>query len=126
MSLQIKIHGATPKGGKPLCHTCKYAQIVRGQNCEERIVCQSGIFSSSSGLVTFKVAECHTYHPSNMPWLAEMENMAWRIEARRRGPTGFQKPEEGEMEVVITRPRKSGIPEVPEDPSQIGRGTSNF
>ena len=38
-----------------------------------------------------------------------MEQMAWIVEARRRGPTGFQKPEEGEMEVFIKPP--NGYPE---------------
>lgn len=111
MALSIKIHGGTPHLGKSLCHTCKNAKIVKGQNCEERIVCGANLFSrgpfSDNGVVTFRVSECSKFHPINMPWLHEMEEMAWTIEARRRGEKGFRLQEgEGEMQVVITRPSR--------------------
>jgi len=108
--LQIKIHGATPKGGKSICLTCKKGTVVKGQNCQEVVLCP---LFSGSGLapVPFKVAECGGYHPSNVPWLHEMENMAWTVEARRRGSVGFADGERlGEMEVVVTRPRSSNLP----------------
>lgn len=108
--LQIKIHGATPKGGKSICLTCKKGTVVKGQNCQEVVFC--GLFSESNGgRVPFKVSECANYHPINIPWLHEMEEMAWKIEARRRGPAGFNDPaQRGEMEVVVTRPRNSSLP----------------
>ena len=106
--IEFKINGATPKSGKAICMSCKHASIVSGQNCEERIVCGAGIFTPLN-VVTFKVAQCGSYHPMNVPWKYEMEQMAWIVEARRRGPTGFQKPEEGEMEVFIKPP--NGYPE---------------
>ena len=82
--------------------------MVRGQNCQELILC--GLFNG--GPVPFKVAECGDYHPSNVPWLHEMEDMAWKIEARRKGPVGFNDPtQRGEMEVVVTRPKDSNVPE---------------
>jgi hypothetical protein len=111
--LQIKIHGATPKGGKSICHSCKKATVIKGQNCQEVILC--GLFDGG-GRVPFKVAECGGYHPVNMPWLHEMEDMAWKIEARRRGPVGFNDPtaRESEMEVVVVRPRNSNVPNTPE------------
>jgi len=107
MGLQIKISGGTPKAGKSLCLSCKNAKIVRGQNCEERITCNSGnLWESTRGVVTFRVSECGEFHPVNMPWKYEMEEMAWIVSARRRGPAGFQ-PEDGEMEVTITAPKQS-------------------
>lgn len=109
MALSIKISGATPKGGKPICSTCKHAKKVIGQNCEEIVFCH--MFArggSGTGPVPFKVAECGDYHPSNMPWLHEMEDMAWTIEARRRGPVGFSEGET-DMEYVIRAP---GVPNV--------------
>lgn len=108
--ISIKIKDGTPLSGKPLCQTCKHATVTLGQNKEERIVCGSDVFNATRGLVTFRVAQCGSYHPSNMPWLHEMEQMAWKIEARRRGPVGFSEPADGEMEVVITRPRSSNLP----------------
>ena len=107
MSIRINIPGGTPQSGKGLCHTCKHASIVRGQNCEERIICGSGIWQSTNGVVQFRVSDCKEFHPQNMAWLHEMREIAWRIEARRRGPTGFQAPEgEPEMEVTIKPPKK--------------------
>lgn len=106
MSLSIKISGGTPKVGKSLCVTCKHAQIVRGQNMEEHIECGDGIFAGNRGRVPFRVAECSGYLPANMPTLYEMKAIAWNIEARKRGPVGFEMPEDGEMEVVVTPPKK--------------------
>jgi hypothetical protein len=109
MGLQIKIQGATPTSGRSLCSTCKHASAIKGQNCEERIICNSeNIWAATNGLVTMKVAMCGSYHPSNMPWLHEMEQMAWIVEARKRGPTGFQQPFEEPMEIRITPPSGGG------------------
>lgn len=112
--IDFKISGATPKSGKAICVSCKHAAIVLGQNCEERILCGGGVFPPS-GIVTFKVAQCGAYHPMNMSWKHEMEAMAWIVQARRRGPTGFQKPEEGEMEVTIKPPSGGGYQATPDE-----------
>jgi hypothetical protein len=111
MALQIKISGGTPKQGKSLCTTCKWAEITRGQNMEEHVECNYGMFSAYRGRVPFRVAECNVYHPSNMPTLEEMKAIAWNVEARKRGPVGFEKSEtteENEMEVIVTPPKKKG------------------
>lgn len=116
MSVQFKILGQTPKSGKALCVTCKRAKIIKGQRFEELILCHifngSGTTGSRGGVVPFRVAECSEYHPMNRPWLHEMEDMAWIIEARKRGPAGFEASPEDEsiMEVVVTKPDKSNMP----------------
>lgn len=102
--IHFTIKGQTPQGGKSACLTCKHASVVRGQNCEERVLCGAGMFNPN-GLVRFKVAECAAFYPMNVPWKYEMEQMAWIIEARHRGPKGFEQPEPSEMEVVITKPK---------------------
>jgi|SRR5579872_142187 len=66
--MEFKIHGATPKTGKPICTTCKYATTILGQNMEERVLCSAGMFNNSGGIVTFKIAQCGSYHPMNVPW----------------------------------------------------------
>jgi hypothetical protein len=101
--LHIKISGETPRSGVALCKTCKYASIVIGQNCEERIICSGDMFPETRGIVRFKVAQCGSYHPINTPWKHEMEAIAWKVEARRRGPTGFT-PQDNEMIVTIKPP----------------------
>jgi hypothetical protein len=66
-------------------------------------------------IVPFRVAECGKYHPSTMPYLHEMEAMAWKIEARKRGPAGFgDAVTSTEMEIVVTPPRKDdGLGSIP-------------
>ncbi len=108
--IQIKVHGETPKSGKSLCHSCKHAKTVKGQNCQEFTKCTAELFGATRHMVPFKVAECAEYHPSTMPWLHEMESMAWIVQARKRGPSGFSNPAEGEMEITIEKPRDSGSP----------------
>lgn len=109
--MRFKINGGTPKGGKSLCVSCRNAKTIKGQNCEEVILCGYFRQTASYGQVPFKVAECTEYHPMNMPWKHEMEEMAWTIQARKRGPSGF-KPD-APLEVTITPPK--GDPYGPED-----------
>lgn len=104
---QFKIVGGTPKLGPSLCATCKYASIVKGQNMEELINCGGHQFPH--GRVTFRVSECGKYHPMNMPWLYEMREIAWNIEAKKRGPVGFEPPKD-ELEIVITPPKDACDP----------------
>jgi hypothetical protein len=113
LSGMFRIINGTPRTGPSLCKTCKHAKHIRGQNCQELVLCH--LFPSLGGApgpVPFRIAECGTYHPVNMPWLHEMEDMAWKIEARKRGAVGFE-PETTEMEVVITRPGESNPPSRP-------------
>ena len=102
-------NGATPKAGKSLCVTCKHASVIKGQNCEELIFCGGDMWPHGKP-VPFRVAECGSYHPMNVPWLHEMEQMAWKVEARKRDKPGFAgaMPDETEqsMEVTINPPTK--------------------
>lgn len=100
MSISFSMAGSTAKSGPSLCRTCKFAQTVTGQNGEEIIKCDS-----FSKFLNFRVATCSVYHPSNMPWKYEMEEIAWLVEARKRGPVGF-KPGDPEMEYVIVPPNR--------------------
>lgn len=106
MSISFTMAGSTAKSGPSLCRTCKHAQILTGQNGEEIVRCES-----FHKFLTFRVSTCTSFHPSNMPWKYEMEEIAWLVEARKRGPVGF-KPGDPEMEYVITPPnRGEGSPE---------------
>ena len=104
MGLQLKINRGTPKSGKSLCGTCKHAVRIVGQECQEFFRCERGLFSPRH-IVPFKISECGGYYPTNTPLLHEMKEIAWTIEARRRGPSGFKGPEEEQMEIVITKPK---------------------
>ena len=110
--MQLKIMNGTPKSGKSLCKSCKNAMIIRGQNMEERILCNlsgfSMIWGFGSPVVEFAVAECSKYQEVNSPSLAEMKQIAWEVTARKRGSVGFgdgvTNPDE--LETVITPPRR--------------------
>lgn len=41
--------------------------------------------------------------------------MAWKIEARKRGPTGFQPDQPTEMEIIISPPKSSPTGDMPDD-----------
>lgn len=108
MSINFSMSGSTPKSGPSLCKTCKHASLVTGQNGEEIVKC-----NSFEKFISFRVATCSKFHPVNVPWKYEMEEMAWIVEARKRGPAGF-KPGENEMEYVIKPPKKDedgGMPD---------------
>jgi hypothetical protein len=106
--MRVKVQDGTPEFGKSLCYTCKNAAIVKGQNGELVIHCNAYIFEHNRHVVPFKVAECNGYLQINVPDKHEMEKIAWIVEARRRGKPGFQVPEgEDQMEVVVTKPKKS-------------------
>lgn len=105
----IKIQGGTPRGGASLCLSCKHASIVRGQNMEERIVCQMDLFGRHMQ-VPFRVAECRDYEHVNMPSLNDMKQIAWEVVARKRGDVGFAggvtKGNENELEIIVRPPSK--------------------
>lgn len=106
--LALKILGGTPKTGAPLCNSCRHRRYVRTQDGKEVTRCGAFMFGEYAP-VPFPVYECSGHHPVNTPFLHEMEDIAWVIEARRRGPSGFAEGaplEEGEMEVVVTKPRE--------------------
>jgi hypothetical protein len=106
-TMRVKIKDGTPEFGKSLCYTCKSAGIVKGQNGELIIHCNACMFEHCKNLVPFQVAECNAYTQLNVPDKWEMEKIAWTVEARKRGPKGFEvSAGEDEMEVVITKPKK--------------------
>jgi hypothetical protein len=59
------------------------------------------------------VAECSAYGQINTLSKHEMRDIAWRIEARKRGPKGFEIPDgEDQMEVTITKPKQRNADDI--------------
>jgi len=104
--MNIKMDGATPISGKSLCVSCKHSVVVRGQNCEEVILCEDAFYSHGNGLVPFRVASCTSFRDKNHPEKHEMEAIAWTVEARKRGPQGFQASAPNELDVTIRPPKE--------------------
>jgi hypothetical protein len=95
-----KVHGGTPRGNstESMCKSCRNARVTRGVNNQELIFCMIG-----HGIrIHFPVTECSVYDNKGQPPLYEMQNIAWVIHSRNRGPIGFAG--EGRTELVIDPP----------------------
>lgn len=117
MSFKI-VQGATPTNGPSLCKTCKFSWIVTGQNNEEVVTCE---VTGDPQRMRFKVSTCTKFAQFGVPSLYDMRQIAWNIEAKKRGPTGFGAPpsKEGDMELVISPPKKHVGTYSPEDDEVI-------
>jgi len=85
MTTTIKIRGALPSSGEPICRTCRYAHIQRGfRESEEAIYCDYSF--SALRKVPFKVADCTDYADRSVPARWELEKIALiiNVEPTRR------------------------------------------
>jgi hypothetical protein len=96
-----KVRGGTPKTISPLCLGCRQAFIARGLNREELVYC-GGI--GPPFRVTFPVVECNRFDDKSQPPIYEMQNIAWIVRSRNRGPMGFT--EGGRTEIVVEPPSR--------------------
>jgi hypothetical protein len=104
-----KVRGGTPKGSNSICLNCRKAQVIRGINFQSQIIC----YASSKGFVMgYPVEECSVFDDKRVPALYQMEQIAWTVQSRNRGPIGFAG--DGRMEVTIVPPdadRNSPVPQ---------------
>lgn len=63
--------------------------------------------------ITIPVETCSVYDDKRMPSLYMMEQIAWEVTCRNRGPVGFAK--DGTVDVVI-QPRTNTFPNGPLPP----------
>ena len=94
-----KVIGGTPQGSQSLCATCRFAQNMRGLNMQQESIC---LRTQPNRLIKFPVETCSGYDDKRIPSLYDMENIAWRVQTRNRGPAGFAP--DGTLEVEIERP----------------------
>lgn len=95
-----KVIGGTPRGIESKCTTCRAAQVMRGVNLQSVIYCQS---LPRNPRITFPVEECSLYDDKRNPSLYDMQQIAWEVHSRNRGPVGFGDGVR-HMEVVISPP----------------------
>jgi hypothetical protein len=88
--MHIKIRAGTAKhGNDPLCHTCRYATIVRGAGLREEII-ECAQLSRQNDRITFPVTFCTKYVSTQHPSLHEMEDMAWVLRSdTKKNSVGF-------------------------------------
>lgn len=116
-----KVRGGTPRGGsESMCKSCRLAQITKGINNQELVLCRAA--GNSLMRVNFPVVECSVYEDKSQPPLYEMQNIAWIVKSRNRGPMGFT---EGERTEIIVEPPghdgQHGIGPVPQDRGNDGK-----
>jgi hypothetical protein len=83
--MRIKIQGGTVQNGESsLCHTCRYATIVRGARLRDEIV-NCSVLGYRHNPITFPVTSCSDYVSRQHPSVREMEELAWilRTDAKR-------------------------------------------
>lgn len=117
MAKPIQMKGSTPVSGETLCKSCKNAFITKGQDLQERIVCQwYGGDPWNMNPVPYKIAECTGYKVRNAMTLGEMKEVAWEIRVKSKDNKGFGsqiKPEDLEYEIVKPE-KKEGRQAFPE------------
>jgi len=87
--MRLKIQGGTVNHGEPsLCHTCRFATIIKGQRLRDEIVECSRL--SDRSRVPFTVTTCSAYADRRRASLYEMEEIAWILRSDpRRNEIGF-------------------------------------
>ncbi len=87
--MRFKIRGGTVNhGDPPLCTTCRFATIVKGQRLREEIVECSRL--SDRARITFPVMFCTGYADVRQASIREMEEIAWILRSDpRRNQIGF-------------------------------------
>jgi hypothetical protein len=99
--MKIKVRGGTLPGGKSLCFSCNHSDVIRGQNGQEIILCKA--LSWDRKRITFPVAECTMFHSGGSISLSSLKEIAWIVQARPRGPKGFE-PSKDNIEITISPP----------------------
>lgn len=88
MRLKI-LNGTTTGAGTPLCHTCRWATIVRGPRLSHEIVACS-MLADRDNRVRFPVVSCTSYSDRSRTSLRDMEDVAWILRSdERRKQIGF-------------------------------------
>ena len=96
--MRLRVHGGTPDHGEPtLCHTCRWATIVRGRSVSHEIIKCSEIL----GRVPFAVTSCTEYNDRRRPSRTDLEDIAWVLRTDSKTRTiGFVKPDPNRSRVV--------------------------
>jgi hypothetical protein len=88
--MRITVRGGTVKhGDAPLCHTCRFATIVRGVAQRDEII-ECDQLSCRQQRLTFPVTFCTRYVNAQHPSLRELEEIAWVMRSdTKKNTIGF-------------------------------------
>jgi hypothetical protein len=97
-----KVYGGTPRSQRSLCLNCRNAHVAKGVDLQDRVYCNAGGYGPRR--VGFVVVDCSVFDDKSRASRYEMEQIAWTVQSRNRGPIGFA--EESRMQVTIEPPQK--------------------
>lgn len=104
----FKVLNGTPKGSGSLCFSCSHAHVIKGTEFQQQVWCQR--FYYRPEVIKFKVADCSNYQNKSQPSLGQMEQIAWEVKSRNRGPVGFGGNGNQALEIEICPPSKKDDP----------------
>jgi len=91
--LTVKVRDGTPLNRTSLCHSCKWAHVMKGYRANDEAVRCSAVYPTMR--VPFSVRECTEYFDRNHPTKKEMEDTAWILLTKRiERHLGFVKADE--------------------------------
>jgi hypothetical protein len=79
--LTVKVRDGTPPNRASLCHSCKWAHVIKGYRANEELVQCGALYPRMR--VPFSVRECTEYYDRNHPTKKEMEQIAWILVTKR-------------------------------------------
>ncbi len=93
-----KVYGGTPTGNKSMCSTCRFAQNIRGVNMQQDTFClRLGNIPTRIG---YPVEVCNGYEDKRTPSIYDMQQIAWNVSSRNRGPVGFQEGDRTDLSIT--------------------------
>lgn len=95
-----KVYGGTPRGVKSLCATCRFGQYMRGVNLQQDSFCLR--LGAPPIRIGYSVELCNGYEDKRSPSIYDMQQIAWSVTSRNRGPVGFKG--DGSADVSIEPP----------------------
>lgn len=93
-----KVYGGTPQGNRSMCQTCRFALNIRGTNMQQDSFCLR-LGGNTPVRITYPVEQCNGYEDKRMSSIYDMQQIAWTVATRNRGPVGFQTPETAEISI---------------------------
>jgi len=90
--MRLRIEGGTARHDQTsLCHSCRFATVVKGVSLREEIV-ECRRLSEPRNRIVFPVTFCNGYIDRTHPSVQEMEDIAWVLRSDlKRNQMGFVK-----------------------------------
>lgn len=93
-----KVYDGTPHGNRSICATCRFAQNIRGIQMQQDSFCLR--LGSMPVRIGYPVEQCNGYEDKRTPSIYDMQQIAWSVTSRQRGPVGFQDADRNDLSIT--------------------------